>query len=78
MNISEVPSLSSQDIVHFTKEGKLVYYEGNFDAFRLSALNLGLYGDNGKENGIYYNGLYRDYRGYIVYIGIIGIIWFII
>eukprot|EP00439_Symbiodinium_sp_Y106_P033199 s2084_g3.t6 len=22
------------DIVHFTKEGKLVYYEGNFDAFR--------------------------------------------
>ena len=23
-----------KDIVHFTKEGKLVYYEGNFDAFR--------------------------------------------
>ena len=26
---------------------------------------LGLYWDNGKENGNYYNGLYRDYRGYI-------------
>ena len=25
-------------------------------------------GDNGKENGNYYNGLYRDYR---VYIGVI-------
>ena len=26
---------------------------------------LGLYWDNGKENGNYYNGLYRDYRDYI-------------
>ena len=25
----------------------------------------GLYWDNGKENGNYYNGLYRDYRVYI-------------
>ena len=24
----------AQDIVHFTKQGKLEYYEGNFDAFR--------------------------------------------
>ena len=23
-----------EDIVHFTKQGKLEYYEGNFDAFR--------------------------------------------
>ena len=29
---------------------------------------MGLYGDNGKENGKYYNGLYRDDR---VYIGVI-------
>ena len=29
---------------------------------------LGFYRDNGKENGNYYNGLYRDYR---VYIGIL-------
>ena len=26
---------------------------------------LGLYRDNGKENGNYNNGLYRDYRTYI-------------
>ena len=26
---------------------------------------FGLYWDNGKENGNYYNGLYRDYRDYI-------------
>ena len=26
---------------------------------------LGLYRDHGKENGNYYNGLYRDYRVYI-------------
>ncbi len=25
-----------QDIVHFTKQGRLEYYEGNFDAFRCS------------------------------------------
>ena len=25
---------------------------------------LGLYRDNGKENGNYYNELYRDYRDY--------------
>ena len=43
-----------------------------------------MYWDNGKENGNYYNGLYRDYRAYIGimekkmettimgYIGIIG------
>ena len=32
----------------------------------------GLYWDNGKENGNYYNGLYRVYIGYIIggYIGI--------
>ena len=30
---------------------------------------LGLYRDNGKENGNYYNGLYRDYIR--VYIGVI-------
>ena len=29
---------------------------------------LGYYWDNGKENGNYYNGLYRDYR---VYVGVI-------
>ena len=29
---------------------------------------LGLYWDNGKENGNYYHGLYRDYR---VYYGVI-------
>ena len=29
---------------------------------------LGLYWDNGKENGNYYNGLYWDYIGF--YIGI--------
>ena len=29
---------------------------------------LGYYWDNGRENGKYYNGLYRDYR---VYIGVI-------
>ena len=28
-------------------------------------LYLGLYWDNGKENGNYYNGSYRDYRVYI-------------
>ena len=27
-------------------------------------LLLGLYWGNGKENGNYYNGLYRDYRVY--------------
>ena len=26
---------------------------------------LGLYKDNGKENGNYYNGIYRGYRDYI-------------
>ena len=26
----------AQDIVHFTKQGRLEYYEGNFDAFRCS------------------------------------------
>ena len=26
------------------------------------AILLGLYRDNGKENGNYYNGLYRDYK----------------
>ena len=31
----------------------------------------GLYRDNGKENGNYFNGLYRDYRG--LYWGNIGI-----
>ena len=31
----------------------------------------GLYWDNGKENGNYYKGLYRDYRG-IVFKGYIG------
>ena len=30
---------------------------------------LGLYGNNGKENGSYHNGLYRDYKVYI------GVIW---
>ena len=25
---------ATKDIIHFTKEGKLVYYDGNFDAFR--------------------------------------------
>ena len=39
---------------------------------------LGLYWDNGKENGNYYNGLYRDYRVYTgvilgIYRGYIGI-----
>ena len=34
---------------------------------------LGLYWDNGKENGNYYNGLYRDYKVYIgVILGYIG------
>ena len=32
-------------------------------------LILRLYGDNGKENGNYYNGLYKDYGDYI------GVIW---
>ena len=31
---------------------------------------LGLYRDNGKENGNYYNGLYRDCIGYIL-----GLYW---
>ena len=30
---------------------------------------MGIYRDNGKENGNYYNGLYRDYRVYV------GAIW---
>ena len=36
---------------------------------------LGLYRDNGKENGNYYNALHRDYIGYILglYLGYIGI-----
>ena len=35
---------------------------------------MGLYRDNGKEYGNYYNGLYRDYRVYIgLYWGYIGI-----
>ena len=35
---------------------------------------LGIYWDNGKENGNYYNGLYRDYRVYYVglYSGYVG------
>ena len=37
-------------------------YEGNIKVL------LGLAWDNGKENGNYYNGLYRDYR---VYVGVI-------
>ena len=32
---------------------------------RIIGTILGLYWDNGKENGNYYNGLYRDYRDYI-------------
>ena len=37
-------------------------YQGNVKVL------LGLAWDNGKENGNYYNGLYRDYR---VYVGVI-------
>ena len=34
----DVQNAPDKDIVHFTKEGKLVYYEGNFDAFRREKL----------------------------------------
>ena len=36
----------------------------------------GYIGDNGKENGNYYNGLYRDYIGIIygLYRGYVGVL----
>ena len=33
-------------------------------------ISIYIYIHNGKENGNYYNGLYRDYRVYWGYIGI--------
>ena len=33
--------------------------------FLYTVVYSGLYRDNEKENGNYYNGLYRDYRVYI-------------
>ena len=31
----------------------------------ITVYRLGFYGDNGKVNGNYYNGLYREYRVFI-------------
>ena len=39
---------------------------GNYRVCRDPIVVLGLRRDNGKENGNYYNGLYRDYIGYIL------------
>ena len=43
---------------------------GSYNIIRvIQGLGLGLYRDNGKLNGSYYNGLYRGYRVCYMVIG---------